>query len=363
MEIHQFTPALLYGDAIGNHAMLIRQLLREAGYRSEIYTQHIDPHYKDEAYPFREFAEQSDAIVIYHHAIGSDVADYVSKLPNLVVPYYHNITPPECFLGFNKGLGEGLRWGRTQLLDFANRPYALAGSEYNREELLQTGYTKVDVLPYSVDFKRINADIDTIAAQNTRNRLNDGKINWLFVGRMVPNKRQDHVLRAFRHYHTVVNPNSRLILIGSDQTAPAYGWAVRQLAERLGIANDVHFVGRVGNDASLGAYYQAAHVFVCLSEHEGFCVPLIEAMHFDVPIVALARAAVPYTLGNAGVILAEARFDMIAEMVDLLQTDRDLRQQIILTQRQRLNAFTVESVRAQLFACIEQMLRFNSDHT
>lgn len=356
MEIHQFTTALLYGDAVGNQVLLLRRLLREAGYTSEIFTQHIDKQYTGEAYDYQSFARSTDSKIIYHHAIGCDIADFAYTLPNQVILYYHNITPPESLQGFNKPLRQGLTRGRKQLAAFADRTFALAGSDYNRAEMLQVGYQQVDVLPYSVDLSRIDIDINTPDAEHTRMRLRDGKINWLFVGRMAPNKRQDNVLRAFHYYHTLVNSNSRLILIGSDQTAPAYGLAVQMLAKRLGIASAVEFVGRVGADNSLGAYYQSADVFVCFSEHEGFCVPLLECMHFDLPIVALARTAVPYTLGDSGITVSDYRFDIVAELVETIRSDGDFRQKMIAAQRKRLDAFTPNRINTQLKASIGRML-------
>ena len=356
MEIHQFVPALLYGDAIGNQTQLLRRMLQESGYNSEIYAEFIDPKCAGQAQDYRRYTGHPENVVIYHHAIGSKVADYVRTLPDKLVLYYHNITRPESFLGFNRPMRQMLAWGRRQLRDHANASYALAGSEYNREEMLSIGYTEVDLLTYGVEMSNVADTTDNLQAQQIMRSLRDGKVNWLFVGRIAPNKRQDNVLRAFHYYHTHINANSRLIFVGSDTTAPAYGMAVRLLVARLDIVQAVQFAGYIGNNESMMAYYQCADVFVCFSEHEGFCVPLLESMHFDVPIVALDRAAISYTLGNSGVVLSDYRFDVLAEIVECLQHNKDFQQKIISEQRRQLSVFALDRVRAQLQKSIQRML-------
>lgn len=360
MEIHQFAPALLAGDAIGNQIRLLRRIIQAAGFHSKIYAAVIDPLCASEAHDYKEYIGDSQNIGIYHHAIGTEIADYVCALPDRIVPYYHNITVPETFLGFNKPLQQAFKLGRQQLAQLSRASYALAASEYNREEMLAVGYRDVDVLTYGIEMTEEANSGSQQTANKIKQTLLDGKTNWLFVGRIAPNKRQDNVIRAFHYYHTQVNASSRLIFVGSSATSPAYGLALDLLVNRLGIARAVEFVGQVSDKAALSAYYASADVFVCLSEHEGFCVPLLESMHFNVPIVALNRTAVPYTLGNSGILIDDYRFDVIAEVIDLLRLNTMFREKIIAEQQRQMHSFAIDRVRPIMQVILKRMTTLES---
>ena len=192
-----------------------------------------------------------------------------------------------------------------------------------------------------------------VSAQSTSSALSTSETRWLFVGRLVPNKGQDALIRAFAHYHHHLNPTSKLILVGAARTAPGYDNYLWALAHTLGVAGAVQM--GPATEQELAAHYAAAHVFVCLSQHEGFCVPLIEAMNAGVPIVALARAAVVDTLGQAGVLLESAHPALVAETVHVLLTHPELRQQVIAAQHQRAQAFAHPVVEAQAKAMLQRL--------
>lgn len=346
-RIHQIMPGFLPEDAIGNHAFRLRALFRQWGYESQVYAQFRDSRLSDPGLDYLRYEGDPNNILIFHYSVGSPVTEFVRRFPDQVVLYYHNITPSRFVAGSNPEFAALLDQGRQDLPAFRNVRFVLAGSEYNRQELLALGFEQVEVLPYFIPFDQLAASAQSSAGQSVVSRFSDGWVNWLFVGRIVPNKCQADVIRAFRYYHQLINPRSRLWLIGSDVNAPGYRLSLEVLAEELSLS-DVHWLGEVPLEAGFGAYYQAATVYVSMSEHEGFGVPLLEAMSFDIPVLAYDAAAVPYVLGQAGVLVNQKRYDVIGELVDLLASDGEFRRRVIACQRARLADFAPQAVEAQL---------------
>ncbi|MFQ5611935.1 MAG: glycosyltransferase family 4 protein [Anaerolineae bacterium] len=356
IAIHQIMPGFLYGDALGNQAAYIRNLLREWGYRSQVYAQFRDNRRADPGLDFTRCTGQPDDVLIYHYSIGSPLTGFVRGWPGKLVVYYHNVTPAHFLRDYNPEMADLLAQGRQELADFKDVPFALAASEYNREEMLELGYRRVEVVPYFIYFDELLESADSLAGREIAERYAAGGwVNLLFVGRIVPNKRQDDLIRAFNYYHRRVNPRSRLLLVGSDGNAPGYRVELEVLAGSLGL-EEVHLTGPVGLKEGLGGYFRAADVFLSMSEHEGFCVPLLEAMRFDTPVVAYRAAGVPYALGQAGVLVTEKRYDVVGELIDLLVNDPGLRQQVISGQRRRLQDFAPEATARTLRSQIEKML-------
>jgi glycosyltransferase involved in cell wall biosynthesis len=159
---------------------------------------------------------------------------------------------------------------------------------------------------------------------------------------MAPNKCQHDLLEAFKEYLSF-DARARLILVGGWPDGHPYAVHVRNLAHRLGIASHVLFA-RDCTDAQLMACYRTAHLFWSMSEHEGFCVPLIEAMWFDVPVLAYRSSAVPETLAGAGLMFTEKKWLALAALAHLMVEDVDLRSKVILAQRTRRLDFLPESV-------------------
>jgi glycosyltransferase involved in cell wall biosynthesis len=257
------------------------------------------------------------------------------------------VTPPEFIRDYNPAFAALLEQGRQELILFKDAPLALAASEYNRQEMLALGFKRVEVLPYFVSFNELRASVQNSAGREIVRRYTDGWTNILFVGRLVPNKRQDNLIHAFNYYHRLIDPHSRLILIGSDANAPGYRLELQTLIEGLDLKH-VELPGPIGPREGLGAYYQTASVFLCLSEHEGFCVPLLEAMAFDVPVLALHATGVPYALGESGILLKQKRYDVLAELLHLLVTDTSFRTGVVTAQRRRLADFDVSTVTQKL---------------
>jgi len=353
--IHQIMPGFLSGDAVGNQAFRIRELLRAWGYESQVYAQFRDTRLSDPGVDYKHYRPSPDNLLIYHHSIGSPIADFVRGLPDRVVMYYHNITPAHFLRDVNPGMADLLEQGRRELDYFRDAPLALAASDYNRQELLALGIHQVEVLPYFVYLDELVTSAEQSAGQAVVSKFkSDDWVNILFVGRIVPNKKQDDLIRAFRYYHQLVNPLSRLLLVGSDVNAPGYQLQLETMTAALDLA-EVHFVGPVGLREGLGGYFRAADVFLCLSEHEGFCIPLLEAMRFDVPVMAFNATGVPYALGGAGIVLNQKRYDVIAERVDLLARDEVLRRRVIARQRERLVELAPERVAEQWGRVVERL--------
>ena len=353
--IHQIMPAFIYGDALGNQAMQIRDLLRQQGYRSQVYAQFRDHRLDDPGINYRRYSGGPADIILFHYSIGSPLTAFVRQLPGRIVPYYHNVTPSGFLRGYNEPLADLLEQGQRELGLFKDAPFALAASEYNRQVLLELGFRQVEVLPYFLHVDQLHDSAASPAGQQVVQRYKNGGINLLFVGRLVPNKRQDDLIRAFHAYHELINPNSRLLLVGSDANAPGYRLELEMMADALGLAQYIYLPGPVGLREGLGGYYQAADLFLCLSEHEGFCVPLLEAMAFDLPVIAYRATGVPFAMGGAGMLITTKRYDLIAELINLLVQDHDLRQKVIDGQHRRLADLTPGRVAQKLQACIEQI--------
>ena len=329
--INQFLPNLSYGDAISNQAIWIREELRRAGFDSEIYVQFIDPRVGHECHVFTPEAVHRSGAAIYHHSIGAEMTPHLIEFRGPKYLIYHNITPGEFFEKYRPAFADILYRGREDLARLAGCFGNSAGvSAFNAAEMAQNGFKDPRVLPLPVDPQKWALSPDPAIME----QMQDGRTNILFVGRFAPNKKQDDLVVAFSHY-LEQDPDARLILVGKPEQADPYVTHLNELIADLGLAESILLPGIIG-DAELAAYYRTAHLFWSMSEHEGFCVPLIEAMWFDVPIFAFKAAAIPETLGRAGLMFSQK--DDLAELATcarLLITDRTLRAKLIRAQRQR----------------------------
>ncbi|MGE5127250.1 MAG: glycosyltransferase family 4 protein [Betaproteobacteria bacterium] len=348
--VHQLLAALSYGDAIGNEALAIQRHLRAAGYRSEIYAELVHPRVSRLARPLREYvaASSPETTCIYHFSIGSAAGRLILRAPDRLVVVYHNITPARFFLGFHRHLAGLCYHGRRELLAFASRcELGLGDSELNRRELEEAGFARTGVLPIVLDFSLY----DRPPAPVARRLYEDGRVNVLFVGRIIPNKRIDDLIRSFAVFQRWVQPRSRLLLVGDHRGFEAYLGRLQQMVRELRL-DEVVFTGQV-DDQELYAYYRVADVFLCLSEHEGFCVPLQEAMHFGLPVVAYEAGAVRETLHGGGLLLQDKSPQLVAELLDRLTHGSELRRAVLASQ-----ARAIAAIRATDFgALLRERLR------
>jgi glycosyltransferase involved in cell wall biosynthesis len=220
---------------------------------------------------------------------------------------------------------------------------AVGDSEHNVSELKQMGFDGCLSIPILLDYEKfaVQPDREILAKYKS-----PGWVNWLFVGRVFPNKKQEDIIKAFYFFKKYIRPASRLILVGSYKDMPLYHEYLRYFVDKLGLRKDVILTGGV-SESELAAYYQAADLFMCMSEHEGFCVPLIEAIHAGVPVMAFDSTAVPETLGDTGVLIKEKRFPEIAELARYVLENTDLRNKIVEEQKTRLQVYSREAVLQQ----------------
>jgi glycosyltransferase involved in cell wall biosynthesis len=332
--VDQLLVNLHYGDAVGNEALAIRGLLRRAGMVSEIFAEKVDDRLAAEARPAASYpgCAAPEDVCLFHLAVGEVAPGIARDASSRLVLVYHNVTPPEFFLGSSPELVRLGEEGRRLLAGFRDRAeLALAKSEFSRGDLEGAGYRQTAVLPILFDFSRY----ERAPAPVARRLYGDGRRNLLFVGRLAPNKRVEDLIRAFAVYARHLDAGSRLLLVGSDAGQGRYRGALEQLARELRVRDQVVFAGHV-DDAELAACYSVADLFLCLSEHEGFGVPLVEAMLFRVPVVAYDAGAVAETLGGAGVLLREKHPELVAELAWTLLRDETARRGILAGQDRRV---------------------------
>jgi glycosyltransferase involved in cell wall biosynthesis len=361
--LHQFVPTFEPG-AVGGHMVELQRLWRETGRgESEIFTEHQRGSFAGTArrftdYGTRKFPARPGDVLVYQMAIGSTVADFVRARPEPLVLNHHNLTPPELLEQWEPTATWGVTWGLNQLRELAPRTsLAVAVSHYNAGQLRDAGYGRIEVAPVLFDPAGLGAaGVETEALEALLGAKQQGGTDWLFVGRLAANKCQHDVVRAFAMYRRLYDPDARLHIVG-PAPADAYRSALEKLVSALGLRGSVFITGGVSAGA-LAAYYRAADVFVCLSEHEGFCVPLLEAMANRVPVVALAAAAVPETLGDGGLLLPTKEPAVVAAAVRRVVSDDAVRGALIDAGTRRLADFALEKSRARwldvLDAVVEQ---------
>ena len=346
MVINQWLPAAHRGDAVGDSARRVRGLLRARGHESQIYALTIDDDLPGDIGAFADPAAREGDLTILHFAIASPMSEALAAMPSGRVIQYHNITPAHFFAGYDAGTAALVTRGRQELAALVGRvDLALGDSEYNRSELETLGFSETGVFPIAVDTARLTEAPRRPALERV---LRDGLTNILFVGRMAPNKKIEDILRLAEHYKRYVDAFHRFIFVGREDVCPRYYATIRALMSQYQMTSErFWFVGSVP-DADLAAFYRTASAYVSLSEHEGFCVPLVEAMATDVPVLAYASTAVPETLGGAGVTFSPKDLEYAAEMLGLLVYDDDLREGVLEGQRRRMRDFTDARFEAHL---------------
>jgi glycosyltransferase involved in cell wall biosynthesis len=350
MIVNQWVPAAHRGDAIGDSARRVRDVLRAAGHVSDLFALTIDEDLRGDVRPFGDPAARGGDVTIFHFALPSPMTAAFAGLDGARVLQYHNVTPAAFFAPYDPGLFRLAALGRQELRTLVGRvDLALGDSEFNRRELEDLGFASTGVVPIAVDTERITRAPRRPALEKV---LGDGLINILFVGRIVPNKRIEDHIRLAEMYKRHVDSYYRFIFVGRHDALPRYYAQVRALIlEFQMLPERFWFTGPVP-DADLAAFYRWADAYVSLSEHEGFCVPLLEAMAADVPVLAYAAGAVPETLGGAGVLFAPKDLEFASEMLGALVYDRGLRADVLAGQRRRIADFAPARIERRLLEAI-----------
>jgi glycosyltransferase involved in cell wall biosynthesis len=353
IRIHQVLATLGYGDAIGHEVLGIQRVLRAAGYESEIFVETADYRLEPLTRDYRELVDFShpDSLLLHHFSLGSKASRTAYALPDRMALIYHNITPPEYFVGVHRTLARQTFRGRRELQAYADRcDLALGDSEFNRQDLEALGFPRTAVLPVVPDFSHLDREPNWLVARD----FDDEWTNIIFVGRVIANKKIEDLICWFHAYHTIFNPRSRLLLVGAQSGFERYLASLHQLVGRLG-ASHVHFVGHV-SDEELVAFYETADLFLCASEHEGFCVPIVEAFYKQVPVLAYAATAVPSTMDGAGVLFEDRDPIHVATLMDEVISNADLQRQIVDGQLAAVDRLRSKDFAGTLLGFVDRIL-------
>ncbi len=355
MKILQVLTTLSFGDAVGNDTIALGAALAEMGYGSHIFAENIDPRLPEGTVrPISELPPLApEDVVLYHLSTGTELNYQFGEYPCRKIVIYHNITPPAFLAPYAPEKANQCQYGLSGAKYLAaHADYCLPVSDFNRRDLKQMGYIcAMDVLPILIPFEDYQKKPSRWVLAKYRDLPGT---NWLFTGRIVPNKCQEDVLAAFAFYKKYYDPDARLFLVGSWQGMESYYARLLAYQKALG-APDVIFTGHIPFDEIL-AYYHLADVFVCASEHEGFCVPLVEAMYFGLPIVAYDSSAIGDTLGGSGILMPEKDPALTAGMVHRVLTDAALREQVLEGQRQRLQDFSHQKIQGRFRTLLARFL-------
>jgi glycosyltransferase involved in cell wall biosynthesis len=353
IRIHQVLATLGYGDAIGHEVLGIQRVLRAAGYESEIFVETADHRLEPLTRDYRELVDCShpDNLLLHHFSLGSRASRTAYALPDRMALIYHNITPPEYFVGVHRTLARQTFRGRRELRAYADRcDLALGDSEFNRQDLEALGFPRTAVLPVVPDFSHLDREPNWLVARD----FDDEWTNIVFVGRVIANKKIEDLICWFHAYHTIFNPRSRLLLVGAQGGFERYLASLHQLVGRLG-SSHVHFVGHV-SDEELVAFYDIADLFLCASEHEGFCVPIVEAFYKQVPVLAYAATAVPSTMDGAGVLVEDRDPIHVATLMDEIISNADLQDQIVDGQLAAVDRLRSKDFAGTLLGFVDRIL-------
>ena len=351
--VHQVLATLGYGDAIGHEVLGAQRVLRRAGYESDIFVETADPRLEPLTRDYRELVDASrpDNLLLHHFSLGSKASRTAYALPDRMALIYHNITPPEYFVGVHRALARQCFRGRRELRAYAGRcDLALGDSPFNCRDLEALGFPRTAVLPVVPDFSHLDNEPQRFVAE----QFDDDWTNILFVGRVIANKRIEDLIRFFHAYHTTCNPRSRLLIVGVFSLFERYFAALTHLVAELDLTS-VHFVGHV-TDAELVAYYELADLFLCASEHEGFCVPIAEAFYKQVPVLAYAATAVPDTMDGAGVLFDDRNPVRVAALMDAVLSDVPLQDAIVDGQLEAVSRLRARDFEGTLLTFVNQIL-------
>ncbi len=353
MDVHQFATSLTYGDAISDEMIEIRKVLRAAGYGSEIFVRFFDPKMAGLARDYREYARLSapENVVIFHFSIGSPVSKLFFRdpgpedhdLPQHHAPRVLPRLPPHPDPGVLQGAARDAASSPARWTWPSGTPSSTGGSSS------AAGYAPTGVLPILMDFAKFDVPGDPVV----RDIFDNGKTTLLFVGRVIPNKRFEDVIKTFHFYKTRFNPSSQLVLAGDDRGIERYRASLEDLVGRLGLS-DVHITGHVDFD-ELVTYFRLARCYLSFSAHEGFGVPLLEAFHMKVPVIALAAGAVEETMNGGGVLLRERDFLRTAVLIDRLERDARLRRKVVEGQLKALGKYDRANVARILLGHVERV--------
>ncbi|MBR3058172.1 MAG: glycosyltransferase family 4 protein [Clostridiales bacterium] len=354
-KVWQFLPTFFFGDAIGNDCLAISRFLTRKGVENKIGATTIHPKMDPYAVAFEEAKKQisPEDVIIYHLSTGDAMNDWFSDLPNKKAVIYHNITPAEFFQGYSDIHVKVTEEGRLQAKRMASRvDLSIADSEYNAREMEEMGFPKASVVPILLPFEDYRKTPDEKKVEE----MSDGRTNILFVGRIAPNKKQEDIISVFAEYVKNFDPDARLILAGSCGGLEKYQERLESFTAKLGISDQVIFTGHI-SFAEILAYYKTASAFVIMSEHEGFCVPVVEAYLFDLPVLACDYGAIGETMGDAGILLsAQKEPARAASLLHEMLKDKAWQEENKARIKKALERFETEKVEETFWEAIKPLV-------
>ncbi len=363
ITVHQLVPSAVPGDATTAHTLQVQRLLRDLGYASKIYATAIHRDLEDRVRLVRELPRgQRRHFILYQLSSASPLADLLLDLRDPVAVNYHNITPASFFEGWDPTAVQALRSAAVQAAQVGRiASVGICDSAFNAADLRDKGWTSTTVAPILLDLADFEAEADKATADRLARRRDRGGADWLFVGALTPHKAQHRLVEALASYRATYDPAARLTLVGRP-VCPPYATALARYVAALGLTGAVELTGGVSHE-ELVAHYEGADVLVSASEHEGFCVPLLEALHHDLPVVARAAGAVPDTLGPAGIALTDFSPPVVAAAVDRVLTDPDLRGRLARAGADRLVHFGLQRTRATMARALKAWVESGGEGT
>jgi L-malate glycosyltransferase len=365
--VHQVLPSLHVADASGSHTLRARDALREAGYESELFVGHADAPLVGQSRPFDEldrFVHKGSTVLLYQLAVGSVLVDHLLRRSEPLLVNYHNLTPADFFWKWAPDWLNAVETGRQQLHRLAPRVFhAIAVSNFNERDLRSAGYRSTSVVPPFVDVD-VRSPTSTNVSQDgpdphrartvSAGSRDTSGARWLFVGKLLPHKAAHDLLKALAVYRSAYDPDATLTVVGGHPV-PQYAKAVTDYADALGLTGVVELTGSVSQGV-LEEKYSSSDVFVCLSQHEGFCFPLLEAMDHELPVVAWDAAAVGDTLAHGGLLLPDKEPANVAAAVHRVVSDTGLRERLVSGGRSRLVDFSFARTRKRFLDAIHSAI-------
>ncbi|WP_297568060.1 glycosyltransferase family 4 protein [uncultured Anaerovibrio sp.] len=355
MRFIQIAHAITKDDAASRQLLNMDAMLRELGYTTEMFAHKVDDRLVNQVKSMEAFSADREDIVIYHMTTGTSFNAWVANYPHKIVLFYHNITPAKFFFGNAWGSWWKCIKGRRQLKKIVkNSFFAWGASEYSRKELESLGLKHTRKMSIVVEPDKYTG---YAPVQELVNKYDDGVTTLLMVGRGVPHKKLDEAIEAVAWYTANISTDIRLVLAGNIK--PSYGKRLHKMVKELDVTDNVIFTGQISNE-ELCTWYRLTDVVLSLSEHEGFCVPLVEGMIFDKPVVAYDCSAVPETLGEAGVLIKEKSPRTIATTIHQLLGNEVRLAALKKGRKKRLQELSYSRLMEQFRADIEEIIQLKA---
>jgi glycosyltransferase involved in cell wall biosynthesis len=346
VNVHQVLSGAGPFDAVTNEAMHFRRLFTEWGWGGRDVAAAMDPRMDGRVGTLGDLETGADDILIIHYSAYAPKLARVLAEPCPKLLLSHNVTPARWLWEHEPMTAVQCALGRGQLPQFVDRCDAVAAdSEFNAAELRDAGARDVTVMPCLAHPGRLGEPLTADPP---------GPPTVLFVGRLMPHKRQDEVIRVFAHFREEHAPDARLVLVGEPLTA-RYRDQLEGVAEAVA-PGAVRFEAGLSVE-ELGDRYRSAHAFLCLSEHEGFCIPVLEALHLGVPVIARPAGAIPEVAGDAALLVEDRDPAVVSELLALVVEDAELRTELRRRGRERAAALAPERTVSTLRAALESLRR------